>query len=51
MAVMLSKTCDALIAAGTPEDKAREAFEAELGRLYALEGRGPIPTEPHPCRN
>ena len=38
MAVMLAKTYDALIAAGAPEDKAREAaeelaFENRLGRI------------------
>ena len=31
MAVMLSKTYDALIAAGAPEDKAREAAEELAG--------------------
>ena len=42
MALMLSKTYDALIAAGTPEDKAREAAE-ELAdyenRLASIDNR------------
>ena len=33
MALMLSKTCDALVAAGTPPDKARAAAE-EVANLH-----------------
>ena len=49
MAIMLSKTYDALVSAGAPEDKAREAaeelanYESRLAsidnRLAAVEGK------------